>query len=235
MSDVERDDGLNTSSERYFREAYDDVMYSGAVGVYSAMVHRLMERRYRGMRTPVVVELGSGAGQHVPYCLSDYDVYHETDLDPDLGPNGPGERFVDGKRVVRSYADAQDLSEFADGSVDRVIATCLLAHLPDPEGALREWRRVLKPGGHVTIYVPSEPGMLLRLMRNVVMVPKSRKHGQDHLGTVYRDHRNHYPGMRIMVTDVFRNDKVKRLRFPTRFVGWNFSLFEVYDIQKSAD
>ena len=45
-------------------------------------------------------------------------------------------------------ADGYDL-DFADGSFDVVHAHQVLQHLTDPVGALREWRRVVAPGGIV--------------------------------------------------------------------------------------
>lgn len=229
-SDASRS-ALNTSSERYFREAYDDVMYSGMIGWYSRFVHKLMERPYRGMHTPVVLELGAGAGQHVEHVSSSFERYLETDLDPSLAT--VAQRQDDDGTVVRQQANAEDLADFADASVDRVIATCLLAHLDQPERALREWRRVVRPGGYLTIYVPTEPGMLLRSLRHGFVAPKSRRRGQDHLAVVYRDHRNHYPGMRAMISEVFGKDEVRRVRFPSRLIGWNLCLFEVYHVRRS--
>ena len=38
-----------------------------------------------------------------------------------------------------------------DDSFDFVIARLLLEHLPDPQGALREIRRILKPGGRIIV------------------------------------------------------------------------------------
>jgi SAM-dependent methyltransferase len=48
--------------------------------------------------------------------------------------------------VTGLAADAQDLP-FADDSFDVVIANQMLYHVPDPTQALREFARVLRPGG----------------------------------------------------------------------------------------
>ena len=88
-----------------------------------------------------------------------------TDLSP-LGLES-AEAHV-GTRPGVSYrvADAQGLPH-DDDIADRLIATCVLLHLEKPESALLEWRRVTRPGGVVTIYVPNEPGLLTRLGRGV--------------------------------------------------------------------
>jgi SAM-dependent methyltransferase len=55
-------------------------------------------------------------------------------------------------------ADVCDLP-FADESVDGVVSANLLEHVPDDRKALREIRRILKPGARAAIVVPAGPGM----------------------------------------------------------------------------
>lgn len=71
----------------------------------------------------------------------------------------PGVRFV--------LADAHELP-FADGELDVVHAHQVLQHLPDPVAALREMRRVTRPGGLVAVrdadyaamtWAPASPGI----------------------------------------------------------------------------
>lgn len=218
------------SPNEYFAEDYQEIMYTGVVGRYSRLTHALLDWPFRGTSTPVVLELGAGVGQHTKHALTDFSQYFVTDI----SQAALNKCDSSDPRVVAQVADAQQLSDFTDESVDRVVATCLLAHLHEPEQALSEWRRVLKPGGSVSIYVPAEPGMLLRLLRHTVMARKSRKLGNDHLAIVYRDHINHYPRMRLLIESVFAPDTIVRRRFPTRFLGWNFSLFDVFHVTKNA-
>lgn len=222
---------LSRSLDRYYGEAYESVMYTGAVGFVSDWVHRLMERPFRASSSGRVLELGAGAGQHAAY-VRDFDSYLETDL---LVPAGDAVRRVEpGGSVVRARLDAEDLGGLDNASFDRVIATCLLAHLHHPHRALSEWRRVTRPGGTITIYLPMEPGMLLRLLRRIVMVPKARKLGQDHERTVAIDHRNHYPAMRAWIETEFAGDHIRRARFPIPWLGWNFALFDIVHVTRSA-
>lgn len=44
---------------------------------------------------------------------------------------------------------------FRDDVFDAIIAQHVLEHLPDADAALREWRRVLKPGGRLAIATPN--------------------------------------------------------------------------------
>ncbi|MEI7444263.1 MAG: methyltransferase domain-containing protein [Burkholderiales bacterium] len=61
---------------------------------------------------------------------------------------------------VRSWdledGDAQYLEGVPDGSLDFVHSSHCLEHLVDPRVGLRNWVRVIRPGGHVIVTVPDE-------------------------------------------------------------------------------
>lgn len=48
---------------------------------------------------------------------------------------------------------------FGDDSVDAAVSANVLEHVPDDAAALRELRRVLKPGGRVALVVPAGPAL----------------------------------------------------------------------------
>jgi ubiquinone/menaquinone biosynthesis C-methylase UbiE len=54
------------------------------------------------------------------------------------------------RNVVPTQGDATALP-YEDGSMDAVVLTAVLGEIPDPVAALREIRRVLKPGGRLVV------------------------------------------------------------------------------------
>jgi ubiquinone/menaquinone biosynthesis C-methylase UbiE len=101
-----------------------------------------------------VLEIGPGTG------------YYTLDLADWVGPDGRVEifdlqqEFLDhvGRRaaerglenVVPTQGDATALP-YEDASMDAVALTAVLGEIPDPVAALREIRRVLKPGGRLVV------------------------------------------------------------------------------------
>lgn len=83
-----------------------------------------------------------------------------------LNLGGMGEGFLDGKipgfltMDLREGADIQgncaDLSRFESNSIEALYASQILEHFPIAEtvNVLKEWYRVLKPGGKLYVSVP---------------------------------------------------------------------------------
>jgi SAM-dependent methyltransferase len=58
----------------------------------------------------------------------------------------------------RLIAEAGRLEDTPSDSYDAVLASHVLEHLANPLGALAEWARVVRPGGHVLLIVPHRDG-----------------------------------------------------------------------------
>jgi SAM-dependent methyltransferase len=101
-----------------------------------------------------IVEIGPGTG------------YYTLDIAEWVGPQGSVEifdlqqRFLDHTlararerglaNVVATQGDATALP-YEDASMDAAVLTAVLGEIPDPLAALREVRRVLKPGGRLVV------------------------------------------------------------------------------------
>ncbi len=56
----------------------------------------------------------------------------------------------------RQDGDAQHMASVADGTFDFVFSSHCLEHMHDPDEALSNWIRIVKPGGHLIVTVPDE-------------------------------------------------------------------------------
>lgn len=114
---------------------------------------------------PRILEVGVGTGLSLGYYGSATEV-HGVDLSEDM--LGRARRKVIERRLdhVKSLQvmDACQLG-FADRSFDGVTAQFLITLVPDPEGALSEMERVLKPGGEIVLvnHFGQEAGPLARI------------------------------------------------------------------------
>lgn len=95
-----------------------------------------------------VLEVGVGSGLNLPFYGAQVD--HVYGIDPSLKLLQMARRRIGdvhfGASLIR--ASAEDIP-LAPGSVDTVVITWTLCSIADPLRALREMRRVMKPGGRV--------------------------------------------------------------------------------------
>lgn len=234
MRDKWHDAFMDESSRAYYDSAYAEANYAGTRGRAINFAHRMLERPFGpGDHFSRVIEVGSGHGEHIGFVRHGFDEYVMTDLN-DHVHSLPGRPQDAGVRS--EIADAQALHH-ADASFDRLVcAPCLLHHLPDADRALKEWRRVVRPGGTISIYLPSDPGMLYRAVRWGTTHRYQRKleregRLKDHLYLWAREHPNHVLGLRQLIRVNFAKDGVDRKVFPFPMLSWNWNFFEVYRIR----
>jgi len=58
----------------------------------------------------------------------------------------------------RLIGEARRIAAVPDDSYDALLASHVLEHLADPLGALAEWQRVVRAGGHVLLVMPHRDG-----------------------------------------------------------------------------
>jgi phosphatidylethanolamine/phosphatidyl-N-methylethanolamine N-methyltransferase len=114
---------------------------------------------------PRVLEAGVGTGLSLGYYPAGTELYG-VDLSEDMLRRARQKVVRRGLGHVRGLQvmDACRLG-FPDSAFDAVVAQFLITLVPDPEGALDEFLRVLKPGGEIVLanHFGQEDGALARV------------------------------------------------------------------------
>jgi phosphatidylethanolamine/phosphatidyl-N-methylethanolamine N-methyltransferase len=114
---------------------------------------------------PKILEAGVGTGLSLPYYPAHAEVYG-VDLSEDMLRRARMKVEQRGLSHVKSL-QVMDVCRlgFADQSFDAVAAQFLITLVPDPEGALDEFARVLRPGGEIVMvnHWGQPAGILARL------------------------------------------------------------------------
>jgi phosphatidylethanolamine/phosphatidyl-N-methylethanolamine N-methyltransferase len=124
-----------------------------------------------------ILEVGVGTGLSLPNYSADVRICGVDISEPML--RKAQQRVTElglGNVEALAVMDAEHLN-FPDGSFDAVVAQYVITTVPNPEGTLDEFARVLKPGGEIILVsrVGAEAGMRRALER--WFAPAARKLG----------------------------------------------------------
>jgi ubiquinone/menaquinone biosynthesis C-methylase UbiE len=222
---------MSEESDLYSSKYYESVTYRGLVGLFAKMNHISLEHKpYRKngdvTKKSRILEVGAGHGQHYKYVKDDYKNYLMTDMRPTL----LRDLVIDNPRIKTEAksVNAEELP-YRDNEFDRLIATCLLIHLRDPEKALREWKRDVRPGGTISIYIPCESGLLLRIAQALSTRRRQKKLG---INAKYLHHQEHpytYPFLISILKNIFGANLTIR-KFPFILGSFDLNLWSVVTI-----
>ena len=219
-------------------ENYNDVYYTGSLGRFEKWTHRALEKQEFNSLYSVVVDIGGGDGQHIPYLRSDFEHYYILDVidnSKKLNRNFENKNFDKIKFIL---GNAERLP-FGDDTVDRIILTCILHHVDSPKKVLSECRRVLRPGGILSIYLPCDPGFLYRIIRHFaahIKYARKTKRAISEIKYLWAvEHKNHVLGLSVIIKNIFKNDTIIHRIYPFYFGSWNLNLFQIFQIKKLKD
>jgi ubiquinone/menaquinone biosynthesis C-methylase UbiE len=213
--------------DQFYNIHYRNIMGTGAVSKAWAQIHKQMEKPFVGGNFDSILEIGAGNGEHLRFVKGDFKAYYATDLRIDNLIN----ISKSDARIKIEVQNAESLNYDAD-KFDRIIVTCLLVHLDNPEKALMEMKRVLnKNRGVITIYLPCEPGFVLRLFRKFTTHRKAKSLGVDNITLLhFLEHRNYFIAIDFLIRNEFEGFKIKSRFLPFHILGWNFNLYKIYQI-----
>lgn len=174
-----------------------------------------------------VLELGAGAVPHLRHVRHPFKHYVLTDFSDDMMALALRD-YAGDKRVEFRIEDLSKLS-FPDASFDRLIATHILEHLVHPHRVLREWARVLRPGGVMSLILPCDPGMLWRLGRHLGPRASAMKRGVAYDYWIAREHVNAVTNLVTFIRYYF--DDVEERWYPLRVPSSDLNLFYICNIK----
>ena len=200
---------------------------SGFIGYLAKFPHYLLEKPFESNKDLRILEVGGGQGEHLSFVVDDYESYLLTDLDSGQLKNIDLSKFP---KVFTKKMNAEHLKSASD-SFDRVISTCLLSHLSNPAEALLEWRRVVRDGGKISIYLSTDPSLALRIFRKLFTARKAKQLGfDDYIFFVANEHLNSAYSLIEIVKKVFEKDIVKFSYRPLYFKSWYLNLVCILQI-----
>lgn len=157
------------SYESSYIKSYDENNAKNTLaGFFLQKSHVLLERTLPdvdGLKN--ILEVGAGSGHHFPFVKKGFAKYVMTDGSSTMLAIA-SEKYSSEVSSGLMAIEQQDATKlrFPYSSFDRLIATHVLEHLPDPVGVLKEWNRVVRPGGIISIVLPCDPGLLWRIGRH---------------------------------------------------------------------
>ena len=200
-------------------------------GSFLQKSHQLLEETLPpGAGKGRVLEVGAGTGHHIPYIKNKFDQYVMTDGNDEMlkiASQKYAKQLLD-KSLVIEKQDATSLS-YPDHSFDRLIATHVLEHLPNPVEVLKEWNRVVRPNGVISIVLPCDPGLLWRFGRNFGPRRNATKVGIAYDYLQAAEHVNSIFNLVVFIQHHFEN--LSETWYPARIPVADINLFYVCHIK----
>lgn len=206
-----------------FSEVYDDSNYSSLLqsSVMRAS-HKLLEKTYdNGIHFGRVLEVGAGTGEHLPFVRHSFDEYILTDLDPKTLEVAKAKLFNRFEGRVGFEVQTGKTLAYSDNTFDRLVATHVLEHIYKPHLALKEWYRVLKNGGVLSILIPTDPGLAWRLGRHLGPRRNAIAQGVPYDYVMAMEHVNSCNNLIAILRHYFPNSKEAWWPFPIQSMDLN--------------
>jgi ubiquinone/menaquinone biosynthesis C-methylase UbiE len=218
------------SQKLFYESFYDSVIFGKGFGANAVRrTHSTMEKPWVGAHFKKVLEVGSGNGEHLDFIKHSFEEYVMLDI----RKTELNSKWNSDQRIKTVEGNAEALPFEAD-EFDRVISTCLLHHVENPELVLSEIDRVLSPNGSATIFLSCDPGLAVRTLRKLTVARSAEKKGfQGYNLMISRDHRNHFASLLEIAKFVFRDRNLKVRFYPFGIKSWNLNGYAIITVKNN--
>lgn len=206
-----------------FADVYHDSNYSSTL--QSAVMkasHRTAEKHFdKDDHFSKVLEIGVGPGEHLPFVRHSFDQYVLIDSDAktlSVAKNNLAREY--NNKLLFEVQGGSELS-YKDKCFDRLIATHVLEHIYYPHLVLKEWQRVVKDGGIISIVIPTDPGLAWRLGRHLGPRKNAIAQGIDYDYIMAREHINSCNNLIALMRYYFPERKESWWPFPIASIDLN--------------
>ena len=164
-----------------------------------------------------ILDVGSGMGYHLKFeKLSNKRTYICLDKDPTMIDKiqTPG---------VKKMVGSSSKILLKDNSIDLIIASHVLEHLPHLRSDLKELKRILKKNGKLIVVLPCDPGKLWRVLTFITPSRwRLRRLGIDYDIVMKHEHVNTFETCMRELREVFTVDQEKY--YPFLIKKYNFNI-----------
>lgn len=207
---------LDNLVEDYYQKYYD-LVHGNQWKFRFLSIHGAIESNFKSNECfEKCLELGAGNGQHLAFLNHQYEVYIATDIRPIINPSLVELKegtLPQAKGVYKSFGDATKLL-YEDESFDRLVAGCLLLHLPNTLQTIDEWVRVTKVGGRIDALVPTS-SLIVSLYRMMFSRRKAKTLGCSDFDLVNAlEHVTYYERVIEIVLGRYDDFQIKVEHFP---------------------
>jgi demethylmenaquinone methyltransferase/2-methoxy-6-polyprenyl-1,4-benzoquinol methylase len=220
--------------DKYYSEIYDNYLNDdGLIRIANRTLERKIEHN-SNKQDNYVLEIGGGGGEHLKF-VSNFPQKNYIILDPRGTSKTTVRKLKKLSSKIKFVSGVAEDIPFPNCYFDRIVSSCVLAHLDDPLASLLECRRVTKENGTLSFLVTTDPGFLNQLVKKIYSYPKLNKLSEYPANLIYAlDHKNGVINLLSIIRYVFKNDSIKLNYYPFFIPSVNFNLAVIVNITKSA-
>jgi len=224
----------NKTLDEYYRNSYQKLFYEKSI-LYSGISysHKQLEKIFNNKTPNFVLEIGGGNGEHLPFVRHvPSKKYISLDLVTPKSKIYTEMISVELLNKLKFVKGNTEELKYKNSTFDRIIVTCLLAHVDDVMAVLFEIKRVAKRGAEIGIILPTDPGILNRLVKTFITYRKLEKTTAVSPKFINAlEHKNHISAILEQISYVFSSDDLRFTYKPFGLIkSWNFNFLIVAKI-----